>query len=45
MNYERGDSEYVMTLPRQLITKKLGRLPKSIMAEIDKILKKSLGLK
>jgi len=37
--------EYVMTVPRQLIARKLGRLPKTIMDDIDKILKKSLGLK
>jgi mRNA-degrading endonuclease toxin of MazEF toxin-antitoxin module len=36
--------EYVMTIPQQLVARKLGRLPITTMAEIDKILKRSLGL-
>jgi mRNA-degrading endonuclease toxin of MazEF toxin-antitoxin module len=36
--------EYVMTVPRQLVARKLGHLPKTAMADLDKILKKSLGL-
>jgi len=39
MNYERGD---VIT---ELIARKLGHLPKTVMDDIDKILQKSLGLK
>ncbi len=37
-------SEYVMTLPRPLIARKLGRLSKTTMANIDSTLKRSLGL-
>ncbi|MFQ5630795.1 MAG: hypothetical protein ACE5I1_18645 [bacterium] len=36
--------EYLMTLPRELVARKLGHLPKTTMSEIDKILKRSLGL-
>jgi mRNA interferase MazF len=36
--------EYIMTLPRELVARKLGHLPKTITGEIDKILKRSLGL-
>jgi len=37
--------EYVMTVPEEIITRKLGKLSKKIMSQIDKILKVSLGLK
>jgi mRNA interferase MazF len=36
--------EYVMTIPQQLVARKLGRLPITTVADIDKILKRSLGL-
>lgn len=36
--------EYLMTLPRELVARKLGHLPKTMLSEIDKILKRSLGV-
>jgi len=37
--------EYIMTVPERLVARKLGRLPDETMAEIDKKLKLSLGLR
>jgi mRNA-degrading endonuclease toxin of MazEF toxin-antitoxin module len=36
--------EYVMTVPIEIIARKLGKLPKETMNKIDLILKLSLGL-
>jgi len=37
--------EYIMTVPRKLVARRLGRLPDEIMAEVDKRLKLRLGIK
>jgi len=37
--------EYIMTVPRRLVARRLGRLPEETMKEIDKRLKLSLGIK
>jgi len=37
--------EYVMTVPAETIARKLGKLSKNLMAQVDKRLKISLGLK
>jgi len=37
--------EYIMTVPRRLIARRLGRLPDETMKEVDKRLKLSLGIK
>ena len=37
--------EYIMTVPRRLVARRLGRLPEETMREIDKRLKLSLGIK
>jgi mRNA-degrading endonuclease toxin of MazEF toxin-antitoxin module len=37
--------EYVMTVPRRLVARRLGRLPDETMKETDKRLKLSLGIK
>lgn len=37
--------EYVMTVPRRLVARRLGRLPEETMMEADKRLKLSLGIK
>ncbi|MEA2074368.1 MAG: type II toxin-antitoxin system PemK/MazF family toxin [Euryarchaeota archaeon] len=37
--------EYIMTVPRKLVVRRLGRLPDEIMTEVDKRLKLSLGIK
>jgi len=36
--------EYIMTVPRRLVARRLGRLPDETMKEIDKRLKLSLGI-
>ncbi len=36
--------EYVMTVPKEIIARKLGKLPEDTMNKIDPILKLSLGL-
>jgi mRNA-degrading endonuclease toxin of MazEF toxin-antitoxin module len=36
--------EYLMTVPKSLVTRKLGQLPNDIMKSIDKRIMKSLGL-
>ena len=36
--------EYIMTVPRRLVARRLGRLPEETMREIDKRLKLSLGV-
>jgi len=36
--------EYIMTVPRRLVARRLGRLPDETMKEIDKRLKLSLGV-
>jgi len=37
--------EYIMTVPRRLVARRLGRLPEETMMEADKRLKLSLGIK
>jgi mRNA-degrading endonuclease toxin of MazEF toxin-antitoxin module len=37
--------ELIMTLPQSLVVRRIGELPLGIMAEVDKLLKTSLGLK
>ena len=37
--------EHIMTVPERLVARKLGHLPDKTMAEIDKKLKLSLGIK
>ena len=37
--------EYIMTVPRRLVARRLGRLPDETMKEIDKRLKLSFGIK
>ena len=37
--------EYIMTVPRRLVARRLGRLSEETMREIDKKLKLSLGIK
>ena len=37
--------EFIMTIPKEIIARKLGKFPDKIMKEIDKRLKISLGLK
>jgi len=37
--------EYIMTVPRRLVARKLGHLPDETMNEVDKRLKLSLGIK
>jgi mRNA interferase MazF len=37
--------EYVMTVPAETIARKLGKLSKNLMVQVDKKLKISLGLK
>jgi mRNA interferase MazF len=37
--------EYIMTVPRRLIVRRLGHLPDETMKEVDKRLKLSLGIK
>lgn len=36
--------EYIMTVPRRLVARRLGRLPEETMMEADKRLKQSLGI-
>lgn len=36
--------EYIMTIPKEIIVRKLGNLPVETMSKIDQILKLSLGL-
>ena len=36
--------EYLMTVPKRLVARKLGELPENIMELIDKKIKRSLGL-
>ena len=36
--------EYIMTVPRRLVARRLGRLPEETMMEADKRLKLSLGI-
>jgi mRNA interferase MazF len=37
--------EYIMTVPRRLVARRLGHLPDETMKEVDKRLKLSLGIK
>ncbi len=37
--------EYIMTVPRRLVARRLGRLPVETMKEIEERLKLSLGIK
>jgi len=37
--------EYIMTVPRRLVSRRLGHLPDETMKEIDKKLKLSLGMR
>ena len=37
--------EYVMTVPAEIIARKLGKLSKNLMTKVDKRIKISLGLK
>ena len=37
--------EYIMTMPRRLVARRLGRLPDETMKEIEERLKLSLGIK
>jgi len=36
--------EYIMTVPPELVARKLGSLPSNLMIQVDEILKTSLGL-
>lgn len=38
-------SEYIMTIPKEIISRKLGHIPDILMKEIEKRLKLSIGLK
>lgn len=36
--------EFIMTVPKEIIARKLGKLPKGMMNKVDKVLKLSIGL-
>jgi mRNA interferase MazF len=36
--------EFIMTVPKELIARKLGNLPKEMLDKVDRVLKLSIGL-